>query len=273
MNSSCEKLRAQLDAYLSGELSGDAREEVEGHLRDCAACAAEFEAAGRLRTGVQAAVGATPVPSGLEAKVRGALRTQAARPRTGLYAVAAAALVIVCVFLINMLRTSRDPMNAILAKTHGQLAAVLKVGLRDHLQCAVFRKYSKQAEPSAQMAADLGPEFAGLIPLIQAKLPADFRLIQAHHCEAGDRQYTHFIVAGGDKVVSVILTRAQPGEAVIGIHQEGVDRFQVVGFESQGQLAYVISDLDAQHSLVLAANLAPTVRQYLSEHAGWQSPG
>jgi hypothetical protein len=149
----------------------------------------------------------------------------------------------------------------------------LKVGLRDHLQCAVFRKYSKQAEPSAQMAADLGPEFAGLIPLIQAKLPADFRLIQAHHCEAGGRQYTHFIVAGGDKVVSVILTRAQPGEAVIGIHQEGVDRFQVVGFESQGQLAYVISDLDAQHSLVLAANLAPTVRQYLSEHAGWQSPG
>jgi ABC-type glutathione transport system ATPase component len=43
-----------------------------------------------------------------------------------------------------------------------------------------------------------------------------------------------------------------------------VDRFQVVGFESHDYLAYVISDLDAQQNLQLAANLAPTLREYLA---------
>jgi hypothetical protein len=89
-----------------------------------------------------------------------------------------------------------NPEQAILRKTSGRLAAVLNVGLRDHLHCAVFRKYSKQPVAAAQMAADLGPEFAGLVPLVQAKLPADFRVIQGHHCTAGGRQYTHLIVAG-----------------------------------------------------------------------------
>jgi hypothetical protein len=76
-------------------------------------------------------------------------------------------------------------------------------------------------------------------------------------------------MAGGGKIVSLILTRKKYGESLVGgIHQTGVDRFQVVGFESHDYLAYVISDLDAQQNLQLAANLAPTVRDYLAGHAG-----
>jgi hypothetical protein len=170
------------------------------------------------------------------------------------------------------LRVETDPEQAILRKTSGRLAAVLNVGLRDHLQCAVFRKYSRQPEAARQMAADLGPGFADLVPLLQAKMTGDFHIVQAHHCDAGGRQYTHFIMAGGaggGKTVSLILTRRQPGESLSGgIHQAGVDRFQVVGFESHDYLAYVISDLDAQQNLELAANLAPTLREYLGAHAG-----
>jgi len=269
MNSPCDGVRAQLDAYLSGELPESARRDVERHLAACPECAAELAASARVRTRLQEAVRSTAVPAGLEGRVRGAVRRQPARPRTGLYAVAAAALVVLCVYLIGLLRTNRDPVEAILAKASGRLAAVLNVGLRDHLQCAVSRKLSKQPEPAAAMAADLGPEYAALAPMIQAKLPADFQIIEAHHCTAGGRQYTHFIVTGSDKVISVILTRARPGETLgPGIHQEGVDRFQVVGFESQGELAYVISDMDAQQNLLWAANLAPTLRQFLAEHRG-----
>jgi hypothetical protein len=47
-----------------------------------------------------------------------------------------------------------------------------------------------------------------------------------------------------------------------------VDRFQVVGFESHDYLAYVISDLDAQQNLQLAADLAPALREYLAAQAG-----
>jgi anti-sigma factor RsiW len=243
--------------------------EVQRHLESCPQCAAELETRARIRSQLQAAVRATPVPGGLEAKVRRAVRGEVSRPRTGLWAVAAAAAVIVCVALVSFLRVKTNPEEAILLKTSGRLAAVLNVGLRDHLHCAVFRKYSKQPVAAGQMTADLGPGFAALVPLVQAKLPGDFRIIQGHHCSAGGRQYTHFIMTDGGKTVSLVLTRKQSGESLSGgIHQTGVDRFQVVGFESHDYLAYVISDLDAQQNLQLAANLAPTLREYLAAHAG-----
>jgi len=271
-DAACEKVRTHLDSYLSRELPAETSGEVQRHLESCPLCAAELETRASVRRQLQAAVRATPVPAGLEANVRRAVRGETARPRTGLWAIAAAAAVILCVALVSRLLVDSNPEEAILRKTSGRLAAVLNVGLRDHLHCAVFRKYSKQPETAREMAADLGPGFADLIMLVQTKLTGDFRIIQAHHCDAGGRHYTHFIIAGGaggGKIVSLVLTRRQSGESFTGgIHQTGVDRFQVVGFESHDYLAYVISDLDAQQNLQLAANLAPTVREYLAVHSG-----
>jgi anti-sigma factor RsiW len=272
MNNACENMREHLDAYLSRELPEETSREVQRHLESCALCAAELETRARVRAQLRAAVRATPIPIHLESKVKRSVRGRLARPRTGLWAVAAAALVIICVALVHQLRVASNPEEAILRKTSGRLAAVLNVGLRDHLHCAVFRKYSKQPEAAREMAAELGPSFADLVPLVQAKLPGNFRIIQGHRCDAGGRQYTHLIIAGGaggGKIVSVILTRRQPGESLMGgIHQAGVDRFQVVGFESHDYLAYVISDLDAQQNLQLAADLAPALREYLAAQAG-----
>ena len=119
------------------------------------------------------------------------------------------------------------------------------------------------------MAGQLGPEFAGLEPLVKSRLPAGFGIIQAHRCQAGGREYVHLIVTGGSRILSLAITRKRPGESLSGgIHQTGVDRFQVVGFESGNYLVYIISDLDAQRNLQLAASLAPMVRQYLTAHQG-----
>jgi anti-sigma factor (TIGR02949 family) len=270
-DATCSKVIADLDSYLSGELPEDASREVQLHLESCPQCAAELETRARIRTQLRNAVRAAAVPANLEANVRHALRGETPRPRTGLWAIAAAVLVIVCVALVSRLRVEMNPEEAILRKTSGPLAAILKVGLRDHLQCAVFRKYSKQPEPADEMKADLGPEYAALAPLIQAKLQGGFRIIQGHHCSAAGREYTHLIIAnewGGDRIISLILTRRRPGESLGGgIYQAGVDRFQVVGFESHDYLAYVISDLDAQQNIQLAASLAPAVREYLAAHA------
>jgi len=268
-DATCEQMRAHLDAYLSRELPDATSQEVQRHLEICSRCTADLETRASIRAQLQAAVRAATVPGGLEAKIRRAVRGRVSRPRTGLWAVAAAAAVILCVILIGVLRVQSNPEEAILRKTSGRLAAVLKVGLRDHLECAVFRKYSKQPVDASQMAADLGPAFADLAPLIQAKLPHNFRVIQGHRCKAGGRQYTHLIMSGGGKTVSLILTRKEAGESLSGgIHQAGVDRFQVVGFESHDYLAYVISDMDAGQTLQLEADLAPTVREYLAGHAG-----
>ena len=266
----CQAVRARLDDHLSGELPEEASREMREHLATCPQCAAELAASASLRAQVRAAVRAMQAPAGFEARIRRALRAaeggSGARRRTGLWAVAAAAAVILCAALLNVLRVQSNPEKAILRKAAGPMAAVLRVGLRDHLECAVFREYSKEPLPAAEMAAELGPGFADLTPLLQSKV-GDFRVIQAHHCEAGGRQFTHFILFGNGKVVSVLLTRQRPGEWLsAGIHQSGVDRFQVVVFESGNELAYVISDLDVQRNLQLAASVAPTIREFLTEH-------
>jgi len=268
-NGACAKARTHMDAYLSRELPEPDRRELAGHLEACPLCAADLETRTRLRAQLQAAVRSAPVPPALEGRVRRAVRDEGPPHRTGLWAIAAAAAVIACVALVSYVRQRANPENAILAKTSGPLAAVLKVGLRDHLQCAVFRKYAKRPEAANEMAADLGPGFATLAPLVKAKLPAGFFIVSAHHCTADGRHYTHFIIAAAGKLISLVLTRAKPGESMGGgIYQTGVDRFQVVGFESHGYLAYVISDLDAEQNLQLAASLAPSVREFLATHAG-----
>jgi anti-sigma factor RsiW len=262
----CEKTRRYLDSYLSSELLVETNREVLRHLESCPECSAELAARSRMRTALRAAVSRAPVPAGLENRIGQALRT---RPIARRYMLAAAA-VLACVALVSIWRLRPNPSEQDLIRQASQrLSTVLNVGLRDHLHCAVFRKYSKQPEPLPRMASALGPEFAGLVPLVQAKVPAEFRVIQGHHCEYNGRPYTHLILTSGDKLVSVILTRKQPGESLNGgISQAGIDRFQVVGFESRDYLAYVISDLDPQRSLQLAANLAPALREYLAAHAG-----
>ena len=265
----CEFSRQLLEDYLSGETSGEKRQTLEQHLADCPSCAAEPDVRRRVREQVRPRFDPPRRPLSLETNVRRALRGEGARPRTGLWAVAAAAAVILAAVLFQFWQGRGSPEEAILRQTTGRLAAIINVGLVDHLQCAVFRKYSRQPEPAPQMAAELGPEFAGLLPVIQAKLPADFRIIQGHHCKAGNRQYTHLIIVAGGKTMSLVLTPKRPGESLDGgIHQTGVDRFQVVGFESHGYLVYIISDLDAQQNLQTAANLAPALREFLAAHAG-----
>ena len=264
----CDEVREFLDSYLSKELPEEASREVRRHLEVCPGCAAEWEARSRVRSGLRAAVRATAAPEGLKDRIGRAVEARQARTRAGRYTMAVAAAAIICLAVVNLWRTKAGPEEAILRKASGRLATVLNVGLRDHLQCGVFRKYSRQPESTAKLASDLGPAFAGLVPLVQAKMPADFRILQAHHCTAGGRQYVHFIMAGGGKLLSLILTRKLGGDALGGgIYQAGVDRFQVVGFESHGYLAYVVSDLDALQNLQLAANLAPVVREYLSSRS------
>lgn len=266
---SCEKVRGYLDSYLSNELLVETNHEVLRHLESCPQCAAELNARERLRSRLKAAVQGTPAPAGLEAKVQRSLRSRRTAPGAGLYILAAAAAVMVCFVVVNLVRLRLHPEEAILRQASGRLAAILNVGLRDHLHCAVFRKYSKQPETVAQMAAHLGPEFAGLAPVVRAKLPSEFRIIQGHRCRAGDRRYVHFIVSKGDRLLSLVLTRRQAGESLgSGISQEGVDHYQVVGFESHGYLIYVISDLDAQQNLQLAAAMAPALRQYVAAQSG-----
>ncbi len=74
----CDRARAQLTAYLDGELDGDAGTVVRGHLRTCAACRGVATDEAALRDGLRALPPVDP-PSTLWANVQRQLANEEVR--------------------------------------------------------------------------------------------------------------------------------------------------------------------------------------------------
>jgi hypothetical protein len=80
-----------------------------------------------------------------------------------------------------------------------------------------------------------------------------------------------------DSLLSVVLTK-KSGESFqestvpaalkasgVPIYRNRLKRVEVAGFETRDYLAFVVSDLDPETNLKMAANLAPSVRDYLAK--------
>jgi anti-sigma factor (TIGR02949 family) len=170
----CEKIRQYLDSYISGELLVETNHEVLQHLEQCPACSQELETRVRVRTSLRNAVRAETVPVDLEQKVRRRIHeNQRGRLWTTGFSLrwmsAVAALVLLSAGTWIVLR-ERQAQNIYIATLAARLPGILQVGLRDHIHCAVFRKYPKDPPTLAQMAEKMGPLFAGLVPLVKEKV-------------------------------------------------------------------------------------------------------
>ena len=286
----CEKIRKYLDSYISNELLVETNHEILRHLENCPACAAELDARTRLRTRLKSAVNAQSVPPELPARIREQIRGR--RPGGWFaagwfamgwprWAIAVAAGVIICAGV--WLNYSRDGMpalsdrpgqNAYIQRVSARLAAVLKVGLGDHIHCSVFRKYPQNPPPVEKMEADLGPAYKGLLPVVRAAVPDGYRVIMAHQCGYAGRKFIHLTFKKGGDLLSLVIARRNTGESLDGlspasepsgipIYQSGAERYQVAGFDAGNFLAYVVSGLNGQANLQIAVNLAPGVRGFL----------
>ena len=72
--SACDGVRADLDAYLGGELGVLAREKALEHLEFCAPCADALGERRRVRRLLRRAVGRKPAPPALAARIRRLIR-------------------------------------------------------------------------------------------------------------------------------------------------------------------------------------------------------
>jgi hypothetical protein len=182
------------------------------------------------------------------------------------------------------LNTSRDRMpdladrpaqNRYIRKVSSAVAAVLRVGLGDHIHCAVFRRGPKTVDPVQQMEADLGPQFSGLLPVVKAAVPAGYQLVMAHQCGYLGRKYVHFTMEKDGNLLSLVIARKQDGEALEGlatsttagsipVYQSAAGRYQVAAFDAGAFLAYVVSDLNGRANLQVASAMAPGVHQFLA---------
>ncbi len=281
----CEKTRRYMDSYISNELLVETNHEVLRHLENCASCSAEIEARSRVKTRLKAAVESQQAAADLAVKIRRQIHQQRSRSRLAdwnLWTMAAAAVVVLSIGIwVTRTRTyipeiaDRRGQDVFIQKVSQTVSKVLRVGLGDHIHCAVFRKYPKNPPALAQMAESMGPTLQGLVPLVKASVPDRYRIIMAHQCSYSGRHFVHVTLSDGSNLTSLVIARKELGESLEGlspsiraagvpVYQAVAGRYEVAGFETPQYLAFVVSDLNAENNLHMAGNLAPTVHNFLA---------
>jgi len=238
---------------------------------------AQSDASARLRSAVKS----EPVPPFLEARIRSRLRAERPGRRRIIRLVpgiAAAAMLggVLIAYQLGHLRLTVNSQESYYTSLSTQVAGLMRVGLGDHIHCAYFRKFPANAPSPQEFVSKLGPEYAGLLPIVREYVPGSYRLMLAHQCRYHGRKFVHLSLLDNGHLMSVVLSRKNGGESFsaegmlpslvqsgIPMYQSNAQRFQLSAFESRDYLVYVISDLPRQKNAELMIAMAPPVKDFL----------
>jgi hypothetical protein len=235
------------------------------------------------RSRLQRAVRSEELPPYLEARMRANLAKAPARSWwRAQWAGAAAAVVVVAggviAYQLGDLRLSVASQDSYISSVSQRVATIMRVGLKDHIHCAYFRKYPKNPPTMQTFVEKMGPQYAGLIPIVRDQVPGRFRLEIAHICGYKGRKYVHMVMRYRGELVSFIVTRKEAGESFqtegllpaliqseIPYYQTSVQGFHVASFESKDHLVFLISGLSDGETMQQLAQMAPRVKQFLEK--------
>jgi putative zinc finger protein len=271
----CERIRRQLDAYLSNELLVETTGEVLKHLEGCEACSHELESRARLREALRRAAARQLPPEDLREVIHQRL-TGSQRGFLWELRVPGWALALSTLALLVITGTLGQQWWR-LQRGRQMVASVLTLGVSDHLQCAIKgHNYPEVAHTPDQLRQKLGSQFAGLLPVVESRL-SGFQVLEAHICSVpgSPRKYVHFIARGQGTILSVILTKRE-GESLpagrflvarapggVDLYKAQLEGFSVAGFESSEYFGFVVSDLSQNEVLQVATALGPSLRNAL----------
>jgi hypothetical protein len=204
------------------------------------------------RQRLQKAVDNEPVPRDLEGRVRTRLEGASGRGASGWGRLLSS--VALLVFMLGgaqywAVQKTRD---------------LLRIGVNDHIHCAIEGEYPKQTTRAAAIEA-MGPYSLMLEPILNQF--ANDSLVSAHRCTINGRDYMHIIVRRNNMLISFVMTRRGKTEAFPRVswmrgHAGNIDGYSVAGFEAGNYLGYVVSELPGQQNDQLAERVAPVVRRY-----------
>jgi len=235
---------------------------------------------------LKAAVDSVDVPPFLDARIRAQIRNLAieTRPRgrrtiLAIAGLGAALTVGVGIaYQLGHLRLTVGAQESYIASVSTHIATLMRVGLGDHLHCAVFRKFPSKAPAVEEMETKLGPEFKDLIPVVRQFVPQDYKLVLGHACRYQGRKFIHLSLKGASGLLSLVITAKKDGESFqiegilpelvqsgIPVYSAGVQRFQIAAMESRDHLVYFISDLPGKQNMELLRAMAPSLRQILEK--------
>ena len=285
---SCERYRRYFDAYLDNELLVETNHDVLHHLNSCMDCSRILESRARMKQLVKKVVTEEEAPLELAAALRDRFRTERRSffaYDTARWIMAAAAVLVLAIGGVAALQWGRVTQlrggDGVFQAVSSRVQDILRVGLVDHVHCAILSERWKRFVSFDEMKANtgrsaLGPEFIDLVPAVQAKLGADYKIVEGHRCTANQRQYIHLILTGNkDTILSLVITEKKnesftQAEAVavmktsgIPIYRDRQGKLEIAGFESDKYMAYVVSNLDRESNLNVASALAPIVYGHL----------
>ena len=231
---------------------------------------------------LKAAVHSVEVPPYLEAKIRARLREPerqswwSAMKLAPVAAVAAVCLGAGIAYQLGHLRLTTASQESYVVSVSNQIATLMRVGLGDHIHCSVFRKYPKNPPTTEEFAQKLGPDYAGLIPIVREQVPENYGMTLAHQCTYNKRKFVHLSFKNDSNMLSLLITRKGSGEsfrtedmlpalmqAGIPMYQAGAQRFQMTAFETRDYLVYFVSDLGKDGNTNLMVALGPKLNDYL----------
>jgi anti-sigma factor (TIGR02949 family) len=263
----CQQVLAKLDSYIDDELLAGCDLELAEHFRHCAACAREAGQRRVVRTRLRTAVREVRIPSGLEERIRGRLE-DARRPQSSVsHLMSIAALLMVgfgswVVYRNGTFRLTTVSPESYVATISGEVAVIMRVGLGDHLHCALLRRRSNRSKTAID---NLPAQFKEVLPIVRQRVPGDLPLVSAHECRYHDRKFVHLTFGNNRSLLSLVIARKQDGELLgTGIHTAGAQKFQVAAFESRDYLVYTVSDLPRQANLDILTAVAPALEKFLN---------
>lgn len=275
-------IRELLERHLSGETTSEEQNRVQELLREHPDAAREFAEMQKTRDHLRRAVIAQQAPGDLADRIRKqrqesnvvAMPTSRSGSSTRLYyAVAAAVLLLVAAWFVVDRYAGDDSSQ--LADVLGPAEEMLRIGMNDHLQCAVtFYRGDVEGYSREKMEKSLGPEFAALVPVAQKNI-SEAELLVAHKCYFGGRRYVHLVLKDGDSMISLAITQKKEGESLtrrdgpyvtvsdVPVYHAAMDGFEIAGFESGDFLVFVASNLPEENNLRVATNILAPVSDVL----------
>ncbi|HVZ40428.1 MAG TPA: zf-HC2 domain-containing protein [Candidatus Kapabacteria bacterium] len=286
----CTTTQELIDRYLSRELPGDMAHAIEEHAAECPDCGRILDERRRLTAGVKHAVNAEAPPFELEGRIRESLRSRRGgasiftlEPRFR-FGYAAAAILLIAIAAWGTIRylNGERPDRIVTYNPQPErrnipatpVSDVLRLGLSDHVQCAILHKQSEHRMTLGEMEAAVGSDYFGLVQLVRSHAGA-FEIVNAHRCEAEGRPFVHLILRKGKSVISVVVTRKQgetlgSGPAVsvdsipsVHMRLRDIREFDVTAFETDRFLAFVISEKDEPENGIISRAIAPEMRTLL----------
>ncbi|MBS1913693.1 MAG: zf-HC2 domain-containing protein [Bacteroidetes bacterium] len=286
----CTTTQELVDRYLSRELPGDIAHAIEEHAAECPDCGRILHDRRRLAAGVKHAVNAETLPFELEGRIRESLRSRRGgasiftlEPRFR-FGYAAAAMLLIAIAAWGTIRylsgerpdriTTYNPQPEKRSIPATPVSDVLRLGLSDHVHCAILHRQGDSRMTLEQMNAAVGSDYFGLVQLVRSHAGA-FEIVSAHRCEANGRPFVHLILRRGENVISVVVTRKQgetlrtgavaSADSVPPVHMrlQDIREFDVTAFETDRFLAFVISEKDEPENGAISRAIAPEMRAFL----------